>query len=174
MLWFVQEVSRLHLIHSSSIESLLIPQFWCSVCISKVPQSSQKCCSAQNPSLKCLQHFGDKSLFPYAAVNSCIVPACLSNVTTVFHSTSFPFSLFSLVPNDCQNLCDSLVTLKLFSGALSVAGIWVMADVVANHMGCEMNKCITSLDVSSLWPFNRPEHYHNCAGGSLPDLITVL
>jgi alpha-amylase len=34
-------------------------------------------------------------------------------------------------------------------------GMWVMVDVVANHVGPVEH------DYSSIYPFNRPEHYHN-------------
>ena len=36
--------------------------------------------------------------------------------------------------------------------------IWVMVDVVANHMGGSIG------DISSFFPFNLPEHYHDCSG----------
>ena len=58
-------------------------------------------------------------------------------------------------------------------------GIWVMVDVVANHVGPVEH------DYSRIYPFNRPEHYHadcdindwnnqqqveNCRLARLPDL----
>jgi len=37
-------------------------------------------------------------------------------------------------------------------------GIWVMLDVVANHVGP------VNYDYSTIVPFNDPSHYHNCSG----------
>jgi len=37
-------------------------------------------------------------------------------------------------------------------------GIWVMVDVVANHVGP------VGYDYSSIFPFNQPSHYHDCNG----------
>ncbi|XP_013396432.1 acid alpha-amylase [Lingula anatina] len=55
--------------------------------------------------------------------------------------------------------------LKDLVSACHARGIWVMVDVVGNHMGyppgcpgCSMQQ---ETDFSSLWPFNRAEHYHN-------------
>ena len=45
--------------------------------------------------------------------------------------------------------------------ALSAAhakGIWVMVDVVGNHMGGQIG------DVGGYAPFNQPDHYHDCQG----------
>jgi len=36
--------------------------------------------------------------------------------------------------------------------------MWVMVDVVANHMGGTID------DISGFSPFNKPEHYHDCNG----------
>jgi len=36
--------------------------------------------------------------------------------------------------------------------------MWVMIDVVGNHMGGTIN------DISGFAPFNLPEHYHDCNG----------
>jgi alpha-amylase len=37
-------------------------------------------------------------------------------------------------------------------------GMWVMVDVVANHMGGSID------DIGSYWPFNQGYHYHDCSG----------
>ena len=37
-------------------------------------------------------------------------------------------------------------------------GIWVLLDVVGNHMGGSIN------DIGGYWPFNDPSHYHDCQG----------
>jgi alpha-amylase len=36
--------------------------------------------------------------------------------------------------------------------------IWVMVDVVANHMGGTID------DIDGFYPFNQPDHYHDCNG----------
>ena len=39
--------------------------------------------------------------------------------------------------------------------AAHAKGIWVMVDVVANHVGPVGD------DFSQIYPLNKPEHYHN-------------
>ena len=77
-----------------------------------------------------------------------------------------------------SNFGDEAALKRLVDTAHSM-GIWVMVDVVANHVGPVEH------DYSSLYPFNRPEHYHadcdindwgnqwqveNCRLARLPDL----
>ena len=45
--------------------------------------------------------------------------------------------------------------LKALVDAAHAKGIWVMVDVVGNHVGP------VGQDYSSIYPFNRAEHYHN-------------
>ncbi|GMH39594.1 hypothetical protein BSKO_07492 [Bryopsis sp. KO-2023] len=49
--------------------------------------------------------------------------------------------------------------LKSFVRIAHRLGIWVMVDVVANHMGY-----VEENDFSSLNPFDKPEEYHDCEG----------
>ena len=44
-------------------------------------------------------------------------------------------------------------------------GMWVMADVVGNHMGGSIGQ------VQQNWPFNDPSHYHGC--GSCPSSCAI-
>ena len=48
--------------------------------------------------------------------------------------------------------------LKSLVNAAHSKGMWVMVDVVGNHMGGSIG------DIGSYSPFNRPEHYHDCQG----------
>jgi glycosidase len=42
-----------------------------------------------------------------------------------------------------------------YDQACHARGVWVMLDVVANHMG-------GNVPMSQLSPFNQSEHYHRC------------
>eukprot|EP00300_Choanocystis_sp_HF-7_P006902 c14974_g1_i2.p1 GENE.c14974_g1_i2~~c14974_g1_i2.p1 ORF type:complete len:471 (+),score=79.90 c14974_g1_i2:22-1434(+) len=81
---------------------------------------------------------------------------------------------------DIYQLNDHFGDLQRFVTACHARGIYVMVDVVANHMGC-----IKCTDFSSLNPFNSSSHYHsycdindfnnqnqveNCRLAGLPDL----
>ena len=48
--------------------------------------------------------------------------------------------------------------LKSLVQAAHAKGIWVMVDVVGNHMGGQIG------DVGGYAPFNQPDHYHDCQG----------
>ena len=48
--------------------------------------------------------------------------------------------------------------LRSLVSAAHAQGMWVLCDVVANHMGGLIG------DISGFWPFNHPEHYHDCNG----------
>lgn len=50
--------------------------------------------------------------------------------------------------------------------SIALTGIWVMVDVVANHMGP-----IQHDDVSGFTPFNKRRYYHNCTGYSDPETV---
>ena len=53
----------------------------------------------------------------------------------------------------------SVDDLKALTAACHARDIWVMVDVVGNHMASFSN------NISTFKPFNLPEHYHDCQGG---------
>lgn len=62
-------------------------------------------------------------------------------------------------PSDSQTPCVALYTFKhvsLLLLPLLLPGMLMMLDVVANHMG-------PVADVSTVYPFNKTEHYHACS-----------
>lgn len=48
--------------------------------------------------------------------------------------------------------------LAQLSAELHARGMWLMVDVVGNHMGTPPNG-----DVSQFSPFNNTSHYHDCS-----------
>ena len=51
--------------------------------------------------------------------------------------------------------------LQALSNALHARGMYLMIDVVANHMGEQVNGNSASNNPSAYRPFNNPSHYHN-------------
>ncbi|KAJ1030511.1 hypothetical protein NDA16_001420 [Ustilago loliicola] len=51
--------------------------------------------------------------------------------------------------------------LKALSDALHARGMYLMIDVVANHMGVQVNGNSVNNNPSAYKPFNNPSHYHN-------------
>lgn len=54
----------------------------------------------------------------------------------------------------------SAADLKALSSALHARGMYLMVDVVANHMGEHVNGSSVGKDPSGYRPFNSPSHYH--------------
>lgn len=51
--------------------------------------------------------------------------------------------------------------LKALWNALHARGMYLMIDVVANHMGVQVNGNSVNNNPSAYKPFNNPSHYHN-------------